>query len=349
MSKKAIIPFFLIGFSAIAGYFLFSQSKPTQIYNKQTASLLVQKEAIENPNLDSDNDGLKDWEEALWKTDPLNPDTDGDKTPDGEEIAQNRNPLVKGPNDSMLETMFQGDSEGKNSDSQTSDTFTETIGQGFFANYLITKQANGGQINAKDANDIANSALSAMDQYVRPTEDVYKNTDLQTIPATAENMKSYGNEFGALIKKYFDPIPNPPLTVLLEAMEAENSSGLEELKPISLAYKNTAEELLKIKVPESLATSHSAIANNFLKISKQIDNMARVFNDPALASIAFKQYLGTSDSTRAALKAIQSSFLANRVVFQNNEPGKYFAVFTNTYQFSDILKAYGADDTKNLF
>ncbi len=50
---------------------------------------------------DSDNDGLKDWEEALWKTDPQNPDSDGDGTPDGEEVAEGRNPAVPGPNDSL--------------------------------------------------------------------------------------------------------------------------------------------------------------------------------------------------------------------------------------------------------
>jgi len=51
---------------------------------------------------DSDNDGLKDWEEVLWKTDPKNPDTDGDGTPDGEEIKTWRNPLVRAPNDKFL-------------------------------------------------------------------------------------------------------------------------------------------------------------------------------------------------------------------------------------------------------
>ena len=43
---------------------------------------------------DGDSDGLKDWEEQLWKTDPYNPDTDGDGLNDGEEVLQfNSNPL----------------------------------------------------------------------------------------------------------------------------------------------------------------------------------------------------------------------------------------------------------------
>jgi hypothetical protein len=54
---------------------------------------------IESQNTDTDNDGLKDWEENLYKTDPLNPDTDGDGYLDGEEINSGHNPTVKGPND----------------------------------------------------------------------------------------------------------------------------------------------------------------------------------------------------------------------------------------------------------
>src|SRR3989338_908000 len=48
---------------------------------------------------DADNEGLKDWEEELWHTDALKPDTDGDGTSDGEEIKLGRNPLKAGPGD----------------------------------------------------------------------------------------------------------------------------------------------------------------------------------------------------------------------------------------------------------
>ncbi|MBU4284869.1 thrombospondin type 3 repeat-containing protein [Patescibacteria group bacterium] len=57
---------------------------------------------IESESKDTDNDGLKDWEENLYKTDPLNPDTDADGYLDGEEINSGHNPLVKGPNDKQV-------------------------------------------------------------------------------------------------------------------------------------------------------------------------------------------------------------------------------------------------------
>src|SRR3989344_8258983 len=52
-------------------------------------------------DIDTDSDGLKDWEEALFKSDPNNKDTDGDGTEDDEEVKLGRNPTLAGPNDKL--------------------------------------------------------------------------------------------------------------------------------------------------------------------------------------------------------------------------------------------------------
>jgi hypothetical protein len=68
-----------------------------------TYSLWGGKETtVESNTKDSDNDGLKDWEEKLYGTDTLNPDTDADGYLDGEEINSGHNPMVKGPNDKQV-------------------------------------------------------------------------------------------------------------------------------------------------------------------------------------------------------------------------------------------------------
>jgi len=43
--------------------------------------------------LDADGDGLTNFEEADWGTDPNNPDSDGDEWTDGEEVEQNTDPM----------------------------------------------------------------------------------------------------------------------------------------------------------------------------------------------------------------------------------------------------------------
>ena len=49
--------------------------------------------------LDTDKDGLPDWQEALLGTDLKKSDTDSDGSPDGEEVRLNRDPLKAGPDD----------------------------------------------------------------------------------------------------------------------------------------------------------------------------------------------------------------------------------------------------------
>ncbi|MDP2934117.1 MAG: hypothetical protein Q8N81_08420 [bacterium] len=326
-SNKLIIPFFLIGLSALAVYFSSARGGPTQIYDKQTASLQVQKEAVENPNLDSDNDGLPEWQEILWKTDPHNPDTDADGTPDGEETKRNRNPLVKGPDDGILETMFSGDKQN-NSDFKMPETFTEVIGQQLFTQFLVNKQAGGGKISTEKAQEIAGSVSATIDRYSVPGENVYQNEALQTIPATKENLKRYGNELGAVIKKYFAPIPKDVVQIMGEALTNGDYNKLEELKNLSSAYKNTAIEMMQIKVPESLKNDHLAIANTFYRISKEINGMERAKVDRALALVSVNQYLLDSETAHESLKNINIYFSNNNITFNKEEGGRVFSFYT---------------------
>jgi hypothetical protein len=43
---------------------------------------------------DADGDGLTTEQETTYSTDPLNPDTDGDGSNDGDEVAAGRNPTL---------------------------------------------------------------------------------------------------------------------------------------------------------------------------------------------------------------------------------------------------------------
>lgn len=51
--------------------------------------------------MDTDGDGLKDWEETLYSTNPKLVDTDGDSMNDGEEVSSNRDPLKYGVGESI--------------------------------------------------------------------------------------------------------------------------------------------------------------------------------------------------------------------------------------------------------
>ncbi|MGO5092402.1 Mbeg1-like protein [Clostridium sp. LCP25S3_F10] len=71
--------------------------------------------------IDSDKDGLSDEDEKLYKTDPNNPDTDGDKLSDGQEVLlYHTNPLLKDTDGDRLtdsDELYLCDTDPLNKDS----------------------------------------------------------------------------------------------------------------------------------------------------------------------------------------------------------------------------------------
>jgi len=98
----------LVGIT-IGGYLVLKSETGVASISEQLSQILEQgKKSItgcqpepDNKSKDSDNDGLMDWQEAAWQTDPCKPDTDGDGYLDGEEVASGYNPSIAAPNDEL--------------------------------------------------------------------------------------------------------------------------------------------------------------------------------------------------------------------------------------------------------
>lgn len=67
---------------------------------------------LNDAKLDGDNDGLTNLEEFKYKTDPNNPDTDGDGVSDGQEVKEGSNPHGKGPLQVFDVTKNDADGDG---------------------------------------------------------------------------------------------------------------------------------------------------------------------------------------------------------------------------------------------
>lgn len=321
LDKKIILATIII-LLVLGGWFLVFKDKSSKDYENKI-SLLSSLTNSKEMNKDSDNDGLKDWEEALWKTDPENPDTDNDGTSDGEEVKNNRNPLVPGPSDSLFETIAQG-AEETNID-QESFNLTGILGRQFFAEYLTLKQS-GAEIGESTQAELINSFLTNL--AIPEPNDAHTLSDVKTYqPKTKEEIKEYGNNLGLIIKRHFDAIPETELTIFNNALANENESELEKLNPLILAYKNTAIQFLELGTPQNLSKDHLKIINTFQQISKQLTNMKKVFADPVLAIASLKQYQKTSQEAYTALQNIHLSFLGQKIAFTEGEPGQLFEIY----------------------
>jgi hypothetical protein len=116
MSFGITIAVFFVGWMSYKFIASKSTSNPSTFSNNnlvsQTTPSPTQETSLPNniivpsAEIDSDQDGLSDAMEVLYKTDSNNNDTDGDGYQDGAEIANGYDPLIKSPNDKIDRLSF---------------------------------------------------------------------------------------------------------------------------------------------------------------------------------------------------------------------------------------------------
>ena len=73
-SRRVLILLIAIVVVAISAFLITKKEGGREEFVRQETGITIQVDAQK----DTDNDGLKDWQEALWRTDKNNSDTDGD-------------------------------------------------------------------------------------------------------------------------------------------------------------------------------------------------------------------------------------------------------------------------------
>lgn len=269
---------------------------------------------------DTDNDGLKDWEEALWGTDPNNPDSDGDETPDGEEIKNERNPLVVGPEDLLSVTgKIQYDENGAPIYLSKTDMF----GKDVFANIIALKQA--GKLDAGSIESMAETLAQSVLQ--DPSNTLYGPADIIVTENTSEeSLKAYGNAVGAVLLRYTSIPQEGELSIVEKALSAEDAEILKRLDPIIEIYDSVITEMLAIRVPPTMFEVHLTLVNSLAAISQSIRGMQQLISDPisGMASVGLYNY--STDLLTKALTDIRSLLAAKRISFGPLEPGRVFRI-----------------------
>jgi hypothetical protein len=266
-------------------------------------------------SLDTDKDGLKDWEEVLLGTDPKKADTDGDGTSDGQEVIQNRNPLVKGPNDSTKQTVKAGAAKTELSP-------TEKLARNFFSQYMELAQSGYGD-DADSQAALANQVIQNDMVITKPK--TYTTTDIIVASDTSDAaVRTYANAVGELIKKYNDPKFRNELVIAKEALEKEDFSGLKELDPIISSYKNILNGLVKIPVPLTLADTHLTMINGFNILIFSGEALRKMDTDALSGIQGSSIWLTGADGLNKAFNSLKTMFSEKKITFTSEEGGSFF-------------------------
>ena len=273
---------------------------------------------------DSDGDGLPDWEERLYGSDPFNKDTDGDGTPDGAEVRQGRDPAKANtakpgqpPND-MLTSL-------QDPHFATSSTDILGIKKEFFAKFLAT---DSNQIRETTYRDLLGSFDAK--KYRPQVEFVGLNVSSDN---SNDALRTYGNAFGILIQKYTVRAHRTEEEILNDVAQRDaqrdlststKRAALQELQLPAITYKNFADDLRSLKVPSALAKPHLLIINGYMGMSQGLLDMQMLYNNPIIAAGGYEGYtLKRFDVTNGYARIIQV-FAEKGVKFGMEEPGAPF-------------------------
>lgn len=217
---------------------------------------------------DTDNDGLKDWEEQLWQLDPENPDTDGNGVSDGEEIANLQNSIVE-----KSSTNTDATEELNQTDEFTRELFS----------IIIALQENG-ELTDQSSASITEKIVSFIES--KPSLEKYVRADLTIVANTSENSMAYIIGYGNALTKY--PIKSEDTTTLGAIVVTPDSTmPIASIEQVGVKYHSLKEALIKIPVPDGEVDAHLALINSVNEVAAMFTDVANYPIDPvpALASL----------------------------------------------------------------
>lgn len=254
MSKKLKVT---LGLLLVFAAFLLTRIGLTIKKSAETASR-VRGESTEvaEENLflkDSDSDGISDYSEAYYRTDPFKSDTDDDGFLDGEEITSGCSPTVSGTDDC---TISQGGS-------QLPKNITEYFGNLMFGGILSNDLKKDNPTSSNHLGVLVDEALKAK-RLLLTVDD----TNLAVVSgADTLSDQDYLNELENILKKYLFTERN---SGNLDSIDFENF----DFSPYIQELERLGEELSKLSPPKDWANTHRKFLVFALKLRAYLSGLS---------------------------------------------------------------------------
>ncbi len=243
---------------------------------------------------DTDADGLLDWEETLYKTDPNDPHSVDATLTDGEAVAKG---LVKAKFVSETpEAPIDTDIEGVDA---APDTLTDEFSREFYAHYLTSR---GGDLpSSAEIASFVQDAVADLDT-ATASRTRFTKTNLQPGGSGVAGLTTYATNLRGVLNA------NSPTKTEKDALEnfgdfvnGKNSKALARVTEVGRAYEATATALMRIGVPSEVALTHLSLANAYASLAEATLMMGEMDTDPLRAFIGLSRYDEVQGATAQAL------------------------------------------------
>jgi len=289
--SKKVLALILISISLVTGAFIFAEKQnkiaATSIYTAQDQTTNLVAGTIDTYK-DSDGDGLKDWEETLWGTDP--------KVADADKVEKQKTPAPKKAEEPL--------------------TSTDKLARSFFSQYMNLKEV--GLQNDKDTQEnLAKTLVEATESAELPKP--YTVDDIKI--SSTISVRDYGNNFGALFKE--NSGGKNEAGILRDALTTESKAKLKELDPMLAGHKRLRAGLLNMQVPPQAATAHIDFLNALNKLVFVVELYTKAFTDPVASIQGLALYPEIYAEIIYSLASVKSVFTSANIVFTSTEPGSF--------------------------
>lgn len=259
---------------------------------------------------DSDGDGLKDWEEQVWTTDPKNPDSDNDGTLDGKEINQNHNPKKKGPNDTPLATISP-----QSLKTPDEENLTYSLAKSLLESDLLRDIVSDGEVPAAeaigklnlpdtlDANLLLGRAatIGTKDIVVTPTRDLQK-------------IRNYFDAVSATYERHLLPQQGQgDLVILMTALGTKDYSKLSELDPIISALEQSITDIKRLAVPADYKNFAVRELNYLLQTKRALEIFRNTETDPLATALIVRRRIDLLSEMEQFHRDIQAELAAQGI------------------------------------
>jgi hypothetical protein len=311
--KLKFFSFALAVILALTAFYLVSQKENRiEVNLNKLASQQDGKNApVGEANKDSDADGLMDWEEKIYGTDPYNPDTDGDGYLDGEEIANGYNPLVKAPGDRLADFPLTPAGSRNDADNLTGKLMAALAQKIVDLNKDRRDEKQG--LAAPSPRKLVSDFLKNL------PEDEYnfsagKDFDETKIKISKDNsktaIKKYLENFNSIIKHSFSFSDKLGREIVRDAYQ---SGDFTEFDKLLSAYDKAIKEFYDLPVPSGWAELHKEEIKLLISTKKVYEAMRYFQKDPAKTALAVRGYYVVAFQSRDLKEKINSKAAADKI------------------------------------
>lgn len=234
-----------------------------------TITTLIAKDII-NDAPDSNENGIPNWQESLWGFNPL---TNGKENK--EAILLKKSELAK----------------NNPTNPQDISSNNEQLSKEFFS--LIMTLNESGSLNDTSIKSVA----AAFGDQITPTPlvDVYTTKD-QIIKntSTSSDVNTFLKSLNTLLVKHKDL--GTELSLISQGVENSDPTAYKLVGSIAASYITFSKELIKIPVPNNIASIILSMANNYEKLGESTLGLSQGAEDPIIAMKSLINYNNYNNS-----------------------------------------------------